>query len=192
MRRFKIGDEIRCARGASGLGLVEGEIYIVDGYVLGSDCLLHLLGCSSPVDQQRFESTENKRNIEPFASEPRIIKSEQLRVWDIDDTLVLTTMETDADFPTVEVPDLIEGGTIKLKVHQPMVRLLKEEHARGSYNIVWSRSGYQWAVDVLTAIGVLDKVHMVMSKPMVYFDDSPVENWMKDRVYIQPTKLYKK
>ena len=67
-----------------------------------------------------------------------------------------------------------------------------EEHHRKGFIIVWSRSGVEWATAVVRALGLDSYVHQVMSKPVVYFDDCPVDTWMKDRVYIKPDVHYKK
>jgi hypothetical protein len=118
----------------------------------------------------------------------QVIKSEQLRMWDIDDTLVMHSEPCDE---SVDIHDPIDDRTITLGINAPMVRLLKEEHSRGGFIVVWSRGGYAWAQAVITALKLTDKVHLIMSKPLVYFDDSPVENWLKDRVYLHPSTKYK-
>lgn len=123
---------------------------------------------------------------------PRIIESELIRPFDVDDTLILHDPKGHPEFETVDIFDPIENKTITFRVHQPMVRLLKEEHSRGAFILVWSRSGFQWADTVVKALGIADKVHLIMSKPLVYFDDSPVESWMKDRVYLSPDTFYKR
>jgi hypothetical protein len=108
---------------------------------------------------------------------------------DIDDTLIMhvSTGQNQA------IKDPIRTRYIYVKVNAPMVRLLEEELARGSQVCVWSRGGYQWAVNVLEALG-LDKLPqeiVVLTKPYAYFDDKDVSEWMKDRVYIAPDTHYK-
>lgn len=124
---------------------------------------------------------------------PLVITNERLFPCDIDDTIV---MHKKADqiplgqLVNVEDP-LNEGEVIPMQVNVPMVRLVLEEQKRGSYIIMWSRGGYQWAVNVLKAVGIFDKVNLVMAKPMVYGDDKEVSEWLKDRVYLGPDVVYK-
>ncbi len=121
-----------------------------------------------------------------------VVFSEQIRPFDVDDTLILHGDKGHSEYRTVSVYDTVEDKYIKFRVHEPMVRLLLEEYDRGSFIIVWSRSGFAWATAVAKALGIFDKVHLIMSKPMVYFDDMPVESWLKDRVYLSPDQHYKK
>lgn len=129
----------------------------------------------------------------------KIIDKENLRMWDIDDTLVMhnpygpSTAEKFRAFGAIAVVDPLNvNNKIIVYKNEPMIRLMQEEYARGSTNIVWSRGGYEWAKNVIEALGLTELVHTVMSKPLVYMDDKPVEEWMKDRVYIGPTTPYKR
>ena len=122
------------------------------------------------------------------------ITSEMLRPFDVDDTLVFAptpNWERSGTEYIIEVLDPVTKNSIRRIVNPPMVRLLEEEHHRGGYIIVWSRGGYEWAKAVIYALGLENKVHLVMSKPMVYFDDKPVNEWMLDRIYIPPGTEYK-
>ena len=136
-----------------------------------------------------------------------VINKEQLRMLDIDDTIVMhrskhgsaalgsaerwLELQELATRQYVSLIDRITGNVIELEINKNMVRLVKEEHHRGATIIVWSRGGYEWAADVITALGLQDYVHTVMSKPLVYFDDKPVTEWLTDRVYIGPDANYK-
>jgi hypothetical protein len=183
----KVGDLVRVlADGPLCADIKKGDVYAVAQLVPPGTIGLR-------DDVRGVTWSVHSEHVEPasvFAGQ--VIKSESIRPFDVDDTIILHGDKGHAEYKTVEVPDRVEGKTLTFRIHEPMVRLLKEEHARGSYIIVWSRSGYQWAHDVVKALGLEDKVHLIMSKPMVYFDDSPVENWMKDRVYLSPDAHYKK
>lgn len=133
-----------------------------------------------------------------------IINKERLVMCDIDDTVVMHRSRGEnaglsryllpSDLPPreyIKLVDRLTGDTLELEVNKNMVRLVKEEHHRGATIIVWSRGGYEWAADVITALGLQDYVHTVMSKPLVYFDDKPVTEWLTDRVYIGPDANYK-
>lgn len=122
----------------------------------------------------------------------KLVKTENIKPFDVDGTLILSRHE---DYPgnrKVSVFDPLTETFIEYIVHEPMVRLLKEEKHRGAYVIVWSRGGYEWAHNVVQALGLEDCVDLVLSKPIVYFDDTPVVDWMKDRVFLDPNCNYKK
>lgn len=120
------------------------------------------------------------------------IKSEQLRPFDVDCNLIFPLNDFDSG-PVAYVDDPIskDGSQIKVRINKNMVRLMEEEYARGAYIIVWSRGGWEWARNVVKALGLGHMVSLVLSKPLVYFDDTPVEQWMKDRVFIGPDVAYK-
>jgi len=124
----------------------------------------------------------------------QVIKSENIKFFDVDGTLILPSLGID-DPPKSLYADIYDAVTekyIRVLVHQPMVRLLREEHHRGGHVIVWSRSGYEWAANVVRALDLVPYVNQVMSKPLAYFDDADVSTWMKDRVYLTPDTVYKK
>lgn len=115
--------------------------------------------------------------------------------FDVDETLVLApTADTGKmhlkEIALVADPINPNETIIRLK-HHAMIRLLKEEFSKGSYVIVWSRGGKDWAKAVVKALNLQDYVNLVMTKPMVYFDDLPIEQWLPYRVYIKPGTIYK-
>lgn len=119
----------------------------------------------------------------------KIIKSESIRPFDVDGCLIV---DKDNSQFNMDVYDGVTKKYIKVGINLAMVRLLEEEHHRGGYIIVWSRSGWEWAANVIRALHLETKVHRVMSKPIVYFDNEPIENWLKDRVFIAPNVRYKR
>lgn len=121
-----------------------------------------------------------------------IIKNERVAYFDIDDTLVMHVDTDNIDGLTVNVYDAITEEFIEMQVNRPMVRLLKEEHHRGSHIVVWSRGGYEWAANVIKALDLVPYVHTVMTKPLVYFDDKPISEWLPYRVYLPPETVYKR
>jgi hypothetical protein len=122
----------------------------------------------------------------------KITKSENVVFCDVDDTLVMHMHPSDmGKYETVRVYDLIERKFITLGINEPMIRLLKEEYSRGSHIKVWSRGGYAWAANIIKELQLESYVHEVLSKPTAYFDDKPIEEWLKYRVYISPDAVYK-
>lgn len=118
------------------------------------------------------------------------------RLFDVDGTLIVNP--TDSDLPNshyVSIKDPIGGPDIRMRVNKAMVRLLKEESYRGAYIVVWSRSGHAWARNVIDILGLKEYVSgeagVIMDKALVYFDDLPVTEWLKDRVFIGADERYK-
>lgn len=123
----------------------------------------------------------------------RINKSERIIPTDIDDTLILSYNITNAPLGRkISVYDAVTKSFITMVAHEPNIRLVIEEHHRGACIKVWSRSGYEWAANVIKALDLEKYVDEVLSKPLVYIDDTPVEQWMKDRIYLQPSMQYKR
>ena len=137
-----------------------------------------------------------------------VIKNELIRPFDVDGTLILhvedqvvyvpsihgdifTTIPT---YKFIDVKDPVTGGTIQVARHEPMIRLLDEELHRGAHILLWSRGGYEWAHAVILALGYNphDSRFTIMSKPLAYFDDIPVDKWMTDRIYLEPDTIYKR
>lgn len=119
-----------------------------------------------------------------------VIKNENTVFFDVDNTLILCASEYICH-KKIWVYDPITNSKIEVAVHGSMIRLLREEHHRGSHVIVWSRGGYEWASNVIRALDLENYVHLVMTKPMAYFDDIPIETWLTNRVYFEPN-LHKK
>jgi len=112
--------------------------------------------------------------------------------FDIDQTLILHKKSSEiCPLNLVRVKDTIADRIICVEAHRPMIRLLEEEHASGKYIVAWSRGGAKWAAAVITALGLTDKVNLVLTKPLVYFDDKEANEWMQNRVYIEPGTVYK-
>jgi predicted phosphatase len=119
-----------------------------------------------------------------------IIKSENIKPFDVDGTLICDPKDSQM---RAFIPDPIEPGrTIHVGINQSMVRLLKEEKSRGAYIILWSRGGYQWAATVARFLELDRHIDLVISKPLAYFDDVPAEEWLQNRVFIKPDVKYKR
>lgn len=119
-----------------------------------------------------------------------VLEKENIKPFDVDDTLVMHDREP-CNSDTVMIVDPYSSFKVFLAKNHPMIRLLKEEKARGGTIVVWSRGGYAWAKAVVEALELEPYVDLIMSKPMVYFDDKDVSEWLKDRVYIGPNTRYK-
>jgi len=123
----------------------------------------------------------------------RIHKNEHVAPFDVDGTLILPlTAENAMHGRKVQVWDSISKKYISMVAHEPNIRLLIEEKHRGSLVIVWSRGGYEWAANVIRALDLVSHVDDVYSKPLAYFDDLDISEWLKYRVYLSPETRYKR
>lgn len=111
--------------------------------------------------------------------------------FDVDQTLIMHTKDLSSSDTVVKIYCPIDGRDLTFVINEPMVRLLKEEHSKGHFVTVWSRGGNQWATDVVKALDLEYYVHLTLDKPLVYFDDKPVDEWLIYRVYLSPDTVYK-
>ncbi len=189
MNKFKQGDEVYCVRGSASLGLDAGTTWTVTA---SEGFFIYVEGMVAALDHSRFVPYVAPWEI-VTKTKPQVVRSENVKPFDVDGTLILHAgVEGHPSFRKITVYDAVEKKNLEFTVHEPMVRLLLEEHHRGSFIIVWSRSGYEWANAVVEALGISDKVNFISSKPTAYFDDVPVENWLKERVFLTPDHPYKK
>jgi len=86
------------------------------------------------------------------------IRSEQVVMWDCDETLVMHYEED-------KILDIVcpyDGKFIAVAIHQKHVQLLKDHKARGFYNVVWSAHGFAWADPMLIFV-CLKVVNLLMT-----------------------------
>ncbi len=119
----------------------------------------------------------------------KIIKNENVLVCDVDETLIVSTPSK--DLKSRPIWDQVTQAFLNVQPHEPHVRLLREEKARGRFIIVWSRGGHAWAEAVVKGLGLLGTVDLIMSKPYAYVDDMPVERWLTERIFIPHDTEYK-
>lgn len=128
-------------------------------------------------------------------------------MWDCDDTLVMwdvpnlpyelmsfedqVMMDKD-DIVAVKDPYASKPGEdpvyINLRKHHKHIKLLKDHHARGFSNIIWSAGGYEWAQEVVNALQLNDYVDIIMAKPLKYVDDLKAEEILVSRIYLNCSK----
>ena len=121
----------------------------------------------------------------------KVIRNRTVRPFDIDGTMIVPPLELLSPM-NVRILDPVNADHyINMRKNEAMIRLMREEKHRGSYILVWSRGGYEWAEAVIKALDLYDIVDIIMDKPMAYFDDQDVSTWLKDRVFIGPDEKYK-
>lgn len=108
---------------------------------------------------------------------------------DVDDTLIYWTKIKKAK-KVVQYTCPYTNDLKTVGVNQPNVALLKERLARGCLVIVWSKSGHAKAAAVLRALGIDHKNLLVLTKPKDYIDDRPAEQWMGEKIWLDPNCGY--
>jgi len=107
--------------------------------------------------------------------------------FDVDDTLLMwhgRGLWGPEEPGTIPVVDIFDGATLYLKPHKKMIDELLRLHARGMYIVVWSAAGYEWAKSAVEALNLNDKVHLIIGKPIMMFDDLPTEQGIGKTKYI--------
>ncbi len=113
----------------------------------------------------------------------KIINNENVVFTDIDNTLIVWKKIKKGD-KVVMVTNPHSGEQEYFAVHEGHLRVLKERKARGAFVIAWSQGGHAWSRAVIKALGITDKVDLVMSKPIMYIDDKPAKDFMGEHLYI--------
>lgn len=117
------------------------------------------------------------------------IEKEQVVGIDCDDTLVLWRQPMEGE-ETIDIVDPYDGNNVRLVIHKPHVKLLKDRYARGCHITVWSQGGPRWAKAVVDALGVQESVSTVQAKPFMIVDDLAASEWLKNRVFLDPSLKY--
>lgn len=116
----------------------------------------------------------------------KLVENEHVYMFDVDDTLILWDDEIHAPGEgRIAVVDPYDKITVYVKPHTRHVKLLTQMKGRGRYVVVWSAAGAKWAQAVVDALGLDHSVDLILTKPIGYVDDLPVDQWMKNRIYIQ-------
>lgn len=111
------------------------------------------------------------------------IDNESPVFFDVDSTLIMWK-KISSDEDTVKIVHPYSGETTIHSWHKPHVKILRDRKARGAFVVVWSAGGNAWAEAVVKALGLEDCVDLVMTKPVLYVDDRPAEEWMGERLYL--------
>lgn len=115
----------------------------------------------------------------------KIINMESTIFCDVDDTLVMWNTEGVDPQKLVSIVDpYFPSTTLQLAPHYGHIKVLRDRKVRGSFIVVWSAGGYQWAEAVVKALGLEAHVDLIMTKPHMYIDDKKAEEFMKEHLYI--------
>lgn len=116
-----------------------------------------------------------------------IVDSNLVTCFDIDDTLLYW----DYDKSTIrmgkpssrEVTLMVQGREVKRHIIKEHIDELIRQKESGSFIVVWSASGYEWALATVQALGILEYVDLIMAKPIRIYDDKDPQDWMPKRRY---------
>lgn len=111
-------------------------------------------------------------------------------LFDVDDTLVIWDRNAHLS-DLIKCIDPYSQEELYLNPHKHHIRLLKEKHTRGDLIVVWSAGGALWAEAVVKALGLENYVDLVLDKPKSYVDDLDVNDWLKERIYINANSKWK-
>jgi protein-L-isoaspartate O-methyltransferase len=114
----------------------------------------------------------------------KTISNEVVCAFDVDQTLVIWSAKSEREKTGMAIVNPYDGQEVWCSVHEPHVRLIKQMKSRGRFVIVWSAGGAQWAASVVGALGLTSFVDQIMTKPIAYVDDVPVDQWMSHRIFI--------
>ena len=99
-----------------------------------------------------------------------VVQNENIVYFDVDETLITSTIEDGQDHKyRRKIDSVCEANVEQLIYHK----------RRGFHVTVWSANGYQWALDVVLALGLQTYVDVVKTKPRSYFDDKDANEWMQ-------------
>lgn len=114
----------------------------------------------------------------------QVYKTNQLAMYDTDDTLIMWNLEDKSKNIPIEDPYII-GMINFVTPNEKHIELMKKHKARGFTIVVWSQAGVEWAEAVVKALKIEQYVDAVFTKPCVYVDDLPVTEWFGQRVYFK-------
>lgn len=124
----------------------------------------------------------------------KVVQNEMTFFVDVDETLVIWCPQTGiindfTDLLTIKDPN--DGNINWVQPHKPHIKILKNKKSRGAHVVVWSAGGYAWAEAVINALGLVEYVDQIMTKPSAYMDDKLATEFMGERIYLPPNSNYR-
>lgn len=103
----------------------------------------------------------------------KVVEGVDFTYFDVDDTLVIWGSKSE-DLLAFDNNGMIE----MLQPNWEVIRFLKETKRHGGTVIVWSKGGWDWAMEVVKTLKLEEYVDLCITKPTRYVDDLHCDKWM--------------
>ena len=110
----------------------------------------------------------------------QVINYDFVAFFDVDQTLV------DWDSGMNDIVITHNGIAMHGRVMHKHVDRIKMHKFWGNGVVVWSKSGYSFALEVVRALGVEEYVDVVCAKPSFVYDDKQFHEFMGELRYLYP------
>jgi len=106
----------------------------------------------------------------------------QVRImFDVDDTIIEWDTHRHGEITEKKGFITIDSGEVMMQV-KPIpatIEAIKKHKGQGHHVTVWTAAGSDWAERVIKALKLEKYVDIVSSKPIIYYDDLPLDLWCK-------------
>lgn len=116
-----------------------------------------------------------------------VTRNELVTYVDIDGTLC-NKLPTQMDMSNVVYKADYYGTVHPIQPLWKNIDFVKTLKSRGWHIVINSHNGFQWAENVVRALGLEDYVDEVKTKSFKYIDDVPCEKWMGTRINLEEEK----
>lgn len=121
------------------------------------------------------------RNIDEY---PEVMYNHKVVYFDVDDTLVVHDLSSYEGERILELDYGIEPITVG--VNQKNVNTLIWCAKLGYSIVVWSKTGGDWAYEVVRALRLSKYVRFCLTKPNFIVDDRPATDWIGNNLWRAP------
>lgn len=117
------------------------------------------------------------------------LKGDNSIFFDVDNTLILWNCDSQ-DPRTIWIPSLKTNGinedgttayeSVPVVPHEKHLLMIKRHKQLGNTVVVWSKSGPEWARNIVEHFGLTEYVDLVCGKPAVIYDDLKPDQFLTD------------
>jgi hypothetical protein len=117
------------------------------------------------------------------------LKGDNTIFFDVDNTLILWNCDPE-DPRTIWIPSLkinkalqsgvIQYETVPVVPHEKHLLMIKRHKQLGNTVVVWSKSGPEWAKNIVEYFNLSEYVDLVCGKPAVIYDDLKPDEFLTD------------
>lgn len=118
-----------------------------------------------------------------------VLKGDNTIFFDVDNTLILWNCDPQDPrtiwIPSLKVDGVNENGTVSYEhvpviPHEKHLLMIKRHKQLGNTVVVWSKSGPEWARNIVEYFGLSGYVDLVCGKPCVVYDDLKPDQFLTD------------